>query len=75
MIKVRYNTKATPEDPLKWRVLDEHGVEFLAENVVILCYAHTSTDILPTGETKYHISCLGRLVWSGRDAVIIEGNP
>jgi hypothetical protein len=71
VIKIRYNTKAVGDDPLKWRVL-EGDIEFLAEHVVILCGSYTSTDILSTGETKHHISCNGRLVWSGRTAIVLE---
>lgn len=72
MIKIRYNTKAAVDDPLKWRVLDADGNETLAKQVVILCGAFTSEDVLPSGETKYHISCIGRIVWSNEVAIIME---
>ena len=71
MIKLRYNTKAG-DSPLKWRVLDEQGKEFLADRVVIRCLSETTEDVLPSGEIKHHVTCYGRLIWDGTTAIIEE---
>lgn len=54
-VKLRYNTQAGPDDPLKWRVLVD-GVEHLAEHVVMQGIVRTSTDELPGGLVKHHVS-------------------
>lgn len=69
VVKVRFNTKAGDDDPLKWRVLID-DVEHLADAVVFTCNAITTRDTLPTGEVKYHLTGVGTVEWHGQTAVI-----
>ena len=70
-VKIRYNTKATSEDTLHWRVLIE-GVEHLASNVVINCMTHTTKDYIEGFGEKWHISCKATQVnWMGEECIII----
>ena len=72
-IQIRFNTKylegTRPE--LKWRVLVD-GEEFLASVVHVHVSCTTTEDIIATGETKWHMTCHGRVEWKGAEAHILE---
>jgi len=68
-IKIRYNTKAKPEDTLHWRVLI-NGVEHLASHVEINTQTKTTTDFIEGVGTKWHISCKGNIQWTGSEIKI-----
>ncbi len=74
IVKVRYNTKATENDPLKWRVLVD-GLEFLADDVIMQGFTRTSTDLLPEGIVKHHISIEGTVTWIGCSAYVTSAKP
>lgn len=65
-IKIRYNTEKDKTDSRlpAWRVLIS-GVEHLAEAVEIAVPCWTTQDEISPGLIKWHISCVGTLVWSG----------
>lgn len=73
LIQIRFNTKylegSRPE--LKWRVLVD-GEEFLARHVHMKVASTTTEDVISTGETKWHITCQGRIEWKGDDAYILS---
>lgn len=55
MVNIRFNNSC--EDGIHvWRLIID-GEEHLAANVIINCNSWTSQDVIPTGETKWHISC------------------
>jgi hypothetical protein len=66
---IRFNTKHNGST-LVWRVF-ENGVEHLAEDVRII--GEMFTECTEEGETKWNISCHGRLVWDNKTAVIVTG--
>ncbi len=61
LIKVRFNTKHT--GTYKWRVLID-GDERLAKSVRILVPCESSEDLLPSGEIKHHLTCVGKPEWN-----------
>ncbi len=73
--QIRFNTDAL-KDPGRdlplWRVL-ENGTERLARHVNIQVKAWTSTDLLETGITKHHITCVGRAHWEDDELSILNG--
>ncbi len=71
-VKIRYNTNAGPDDPLKWRVLVD-GTELLADHVVLQGIARTSTDELPGGIVKHHVSMRDADVEKVGDMVYVTG--
>jgi hypothetical protein len=54
-----------------WRVLGD-GEEFLASVVHVHVSCTTTEDIIATGETKWHITCHGRVEWKADEAHILE---
>lgn len=67
---IRFNTKHEGS-PLVWRIF-ENGVEHLASDVRII--GETFTECTEEhGQTKWNISCLGRMVWD-KNAVVIVTN-
>ena len=66
---VRFNTK---NDGVRvWRVF-ENGVEHLASDVRIIGETYTECT-QEHGQTKWNISCRGRMVWVDQVAVIVTG--
>lgn len=64
--QIRFNTEALKEpsrDLPVWRVL-ENGTERLARHVDIQVKAWTTTDLLESGITKHHITCVGYAHWN-----------
>ena len=72
-IQIRFNTKYLEggRPDLKWRVLID-GEEFLASSVHMRVPSTTTEDIISTGETKWHITCEGRVDWKGDEAHILS---
>lgn len=72
-IKIRFNTEKARSDPAApaWRVLVD-GVERLAESVRMDTEMWTSEDVLPSGETKWHLTGYGEAVWDGLACAIIS---
>ncbi len=63
-IQIRFNTdkeRLNSELPA-WRVLID-GVEHLARDVRVEVPMWTSEDILPSGQRKWHLSCVGEVHW------------
>lgn len=74
VVKIRYNTAALPENPLKWRVLID-GEEKLASSIKITCESFTSMDDLPQLDgswiTKAHITAYADVLhWANHDLTI-----
>jgi len=55
-VKIRYNTSASSETDLQWRVIID-GVERLASDIHINCKSWTSKDYIEGIGWKWHISC------------------
>ena len=70
-VKVRYKTDAKPEDEMQWRVIIE-GVEHHAAFVSIHCPCFTTKDLLPSGETKWHITCYANYIERRDNNIIIS---
>jgi hypothetical protein len=66
---VRFNTKN--DGVLVWRVF-ENGVEHLASDVRIIGETYTECT-QEHGQTKWNISCQGRMIWVDQVAVIVTG--
>lgn len=66
LIQIRFNTDKERFDANlpAWRVLVD-GVEHFARHVRIEVPMWTSEDRLPTGQTKWHLSCSGDFDWDG----------
>ena len=72
-IQIRFNTKYLEGDPrMKWRLLID-GKEFLAQDIKINVPSFTTEDIIETGEMKWHLSCVGEVVWQGAVATVVKG--
>ncbi len=58
-VYIRFNTEY-PAKGKRWRLLDEHFKEFEQVDgfVGFECPIMSSTDTLPTGETKHHVMVL-----------------
>lgn len=70
-INLRYNTekdKTNAELPA-WRVLI-NGVEHLAETVEIRTSSRTTKNLINGDLVKWHVSCLGRVEWTGKHCLI-----
>ncbi len=63
-IKIRFNTHADENEPLKWRVLID-GQEFLASEVTTRVPTMTTRDELSPDLVKFHITCYGAIQWEG----------
>ncbi len=72
LIKLRFNTdkEKVSRDLPAWRVVID-GVEHLAHHVRIEVPMETSEDMLPTGQLKWHLSCVGRPHWEDGDRVCV----
>ena len=66
---IRFNTKNNGSN-LVWRVF-ENGVEHLASDVRILGGETFTERTEEHGETKWNISCYGRMIWVDKVAVIV----
>jgi len=70
-IQIRFNTKylEASSTELKWRLLVD-GIEQLASQIEVQVPSYTSEDVIATGETKWHFTCVGEVRWNGSEAVI-----
>jgi hypothetical protein len=70
-VKIRFNTNAKADDPLKWRVLIE-GVEHLTSSVRINCPARTTKDYVEGLGDKWHITCNpSKVEWEGLECNLL----
>jgi hypothetical protein len=69
-VSIRYNTNATENDTLHWRVLI-NGVESLAESVEVNTKLWTTKDWIEGVGWKWHISCESDSIqWRGNVCII-----
>ena len=69
--KIRYNTSATDETNC-WRIILEDNSELLADHIDIQVPTKTTRDwIEEIGQYKFHLTCVGSLVLSLENKVII----
>lgn len=69
-VSIRYNTKATEEDTLHWRVLID-GVEHLASEVEVNTKLWTTKDWIDGVGYKYHITCESdSIIWNDTKCII-----
>ena len=69
-VSIRYNTKATEEDTLHWRVLID-GVEYLASEVEVNAQLRTTKDWIEGVGWKWHISCESdTIIWNDTKCII-----
>jgi hypothetical protein len=69
-ISIRYNTKATENDTLHWRVLID-GVESLASDVEVNTKLWTTKDWIEGVGWKWHITCESEnIYWRGDKCII-----
>ena len=72
LIKIRFNTDTIKMPHMaypEWRVIYE-GQEHLAKEIKINVPAWTTSDIIETGELKWHITCEGKPQWNDDNSVI-----
>lgn len=68
-VKIRFNNECK-DSLLIWRVLID-DVEHLASEVLINSPSFTSTDHLPEGKIKHHVSAYyTELIWEGNTLII-----
>lgn len=68
-IQIRFNTEHGNSD-LLWRVIIENH-EYLAQSIQLEVPSHTTTDILPDGRIKHHITALyNELIWNDRNLLV-----
>lgn len=65
---IRFNTKHGGNTSSVWRVFED-GQEHSASDVRIFSPLYTETTV-EHGETKWNVTCQGRLVWDGTVAII-----
>jgi hypothetical protein len=65
---IRFNTKHNGNTAQVWRIFED-GVEYLASDVKIFSPLYTETTV-EHGETKWNVTCNGRIIWDGTVAII-----
>ena len=72
-VSLRFNTNATNDNPLKWRVIID-GIEHLASHVDINCKTYTTKDYIEGVGDKWHITCEPtQIIWEGDVVKLIGG--
>ena len=69
-IQIRYNTHATEENDLRWRIII-NGEDFLADSIEIRCPCRTTQDWIEGIGMKWHITCENaQFQWKGQSCIV-----